>query len=93
MKATELEARAEAKGARVEYAENNYLVGLYTDAKIGICFKNQHTYHWFRIWAADNTVDFDHSYSMNTGKAHRGLKHKMRVKESLGFYDDILKKK
>lgn len=93
MKATELISNAIAKGARVEYARNDVLVDLYGDKKIGIRFRNQNTYHWFKIWKDDNTVHFDHSYSMNTGKAHRGLKHRMRIQESLGFYDDIIRNK
>ncbi len=52
---------------------------------VGVCFNRKHVYHWFKI--EDNTVWFDHSYSMNTGVVKKGLSHGMRIKDSLGFYN------
>ena len=76
MKAQELLNNAHAKKATVDLSYENM---------IGIKFKNQHTWHWFEIYGNDEVM-FDHSYSQNTGKVHRGTSHRMRIKESLGFY-------
>jgi len=77
MTVAQLESNAMAKGARVERNHEEF---------IGICFKGQNTYHWFRIWSDDQEVYFDHSYSCITGRISRGVMHGLRVKESLGFY-------
>jgi hypothetical protein len=52
---------------------------------IGIRFAHKNVWHWFEV-TNDGFVDFDHSYSQNTGKTKRGVMHMIRVKESLGFY-------
>ena len=77
----QLISNAAAKGAKVEFSTKRSLdVPL-----IGICFFGHYVYHWFVQLGED--VYFDHSYSMNTGKTKKGLRHRMRVNTSLGAYN------
>lgn len=78
---------ARAKGATVDTTKPDF---------VGVRFPRQHVYHWFTAAICiaytdptdDDTMFFDHSYSMNTGKAKRGLRQMLRIKTSLGFYNN-----
>ena len=54
--------------------------------QIGIQYKGTHVWHWFKIYSED-FVAFDHSYSMNTGRSKKGIRHGMKIKSRLGMYD------
>ena len=72
------------KGAKIEFSKS------YCDTEmIGIRFKNKSTYHWFISWndKPDARFYFYHSYSMNTGKTKRGMRHSMRINKSLNVYN------
>jgi len=56
----------------------------YREKMIGLS-TNKHTYHWFR-WTSimgKEFIDFDHTYSQNTGRSKRGLSHRIKVTRSL----------
>jgi len=57
--------------------------------------KGTHVWHWFRIFEKDehhevSVVDFSHSYSMNTGKTHKGWKRGYKLRQSIqNIFDGI----
>lgn len=70
-------------------------VNLDYDGQIGIQFKSPRysgLWHWFKIYtflSGENEIVFTHSYSQNTGATKKGLYHGMKVKQRLGFYEEI----
>jgi hypothetical protein len=69
---------ANQKNYKVDFSNN----GIWD--MIGIRMKT--CYHWFIIYD-DNTLEFDHTYSQNTGKVIKSIQHRINVKTSLGFYN------
>ena len=49
--------------------------------EVGVKFKNSFVWHWWFFHQIDDEVIylFNHSYSMNTGKSKKGVKHRMNV--------------
>lgn len=70
MTTTELIEKATAKGYKVSSEIEGY---------IGIMLrKNATQCHWFKIYSA-NEVIFNHTYSMNTGKSFKGVRHGLEI--------------
>lgn len=71
---TELKSFLQGRG--IEVLEINGLIG----------FKpNRHVIHWFNGYFSETLqfIDFDHTYSMNTGKSKRGVTQRLAVKKML----------
>jgi hypothetical protein len=80
MKTLQLIKEARSKKCDLCYDEGNITM------MIGIRFNGKNTWHWFNVWE-DGIVFFNHSYSCITGKVFRGLRHGMKIKDSLNWYN------
>lgn len=72
---------AEAKRRKYEVTEDS---DEYGQKLYGFRKEKKSVWHWFL--KMDSCLYFDHSYSMNTGKTHKGTMHGLRIKDSIGFY-------
>lgn len=48
---------------------------------VGIKFPDKYVYHWFRL--SNGWLFFDHSYNQSTGESKKGVKHGLRIKQSV----------
>jgi hypothetical protein len=76
----QLIGNATSKKFTIEFDQTTYGAEL-----IGIN-KGKWNYHWFEVFG-DNEVIFLHSYSQLNGKTKKGWKHRMKVCESLGYWN------
>jgi hypothetical protein len=81
MNRNELIENAKAKKFTIEFSETRYGTEL-----IGIN-KGKWNYHWFEVMG--DSVYFNHTYSQLTGRTKKGVMHSIRVKTSLGFYNQM----
>lgn len=80
MKALELIHTARTKKCRLEYSKGNIF------DYIGFCYQHSNIWNWYTLWE-DGIVHFDHSYNCANGKIMKGLRRRMTINRSMGYYN------
>jgi hypothetical protein len=65
---------AKVKEIIAAFTAKGHAVTTAYDGQIGITLADSFVNHWFTI-LPDQTVMFDHTYSSNTGKTFKGVRH------------------
>lgn len=65
---------AKVKEIIAAFTAKGHTVNTEYDGQIGITLADSFVNHWFTV-LPDQTVMFDHTYSSNTGKTFKGVRH------------------